>query len=276
MESILRSHVPAGSRLLVAVSGGPDSVALLHQLKGLSYDLVVGHVDHRLRPSSRRDAAFVRRLAGTWDIPYLEKRVSVSGWARKHKQGIEEAARNVRYQALAEMAKQTKCTAIVTGHTADDQAETVLMHFLRGTGPAGLAGMPASRDVLPGKELPILRPLLVQWRSDVEAYLRRHKLPSRQDPTNANDRFTRNRIRRTVLPYLGRLYPGLRERLVQMADIFREEEDFWAQNDPVVLTRVLGYHKALARRILRRRFPGSSFKVIEQARQVASIKKKGR
>src|SRR5258708_3199306 len=113
-----------GARLLVAVSGGPDSLALAHILLGLPYSLIIGHVDHQLRKGSSGDAHFVERLARQWDIPCEVKRVNVKAYAKVHGLGLEEAARTVRYRELAVMAKKFKCAAVVTAHTANDQAET--------------------------------------------------------------------------------------------------------------------------------------------------------
>ena len=283
--AVLRSHVPAGSRVLVAVSGGPDSVALAHFMRGQPYALLIGHIDHALRKGSARDARFVRRLARAWDIPCRVKRKNVMAYARAHHRGVEEAARDVRYQALAEVAKHAKCSAITTAHSADDQAETVIMNFLRGSGATGLSGMPVARRLGPSSETLLVRPFLRVRKEQLLRYLKTHAVPYRRDPTNRSLQFSRNRIRLTTLPYLEKLNPGLRERLTQTAEIFRQEEDFWSgqvvrefrktvhKNGPaftVVLPRLLGYHKALSRRILRRVLPGSSFQDIEQVLQLAS------
>ncbi len=282
--SAIRSHVPAGSRLLVAVSGGPDSVALAHFLRLQPYPFLIGHIDHQLRKGSARDAQFVRRLSREWDVPCVVKRVPVKAYAHAHHVGLEEAARDVRYRELAAMAKRLHCSAILTAHTADDQSETVLMNFLRGAGPVGLSGMPITRRLHHASPLPLVRPFLGVRRKHILMYLRTYSLSWRNDPTNDSQRFARNRIRHTELPYLEKLNPGLRERLTQTADIFRQEEDFWnpqvvrewrktvrksRQGFTVVLPRLLGYHKALSRRILRRVLPGSSFQDIEQVFQLA-------
>lgn len=289
IEQFLRLRVTVGSRILVAVSGGPDSVALLHALRGSSYLLTVGHVDHGLRESARKDARFVEALARKWDLPCLISRSSVPAYARKHRLGIEEAAREVRYQALAAMARKGRASAIVTAHTLDDQAETVLMHFLRGAAGAGLAGIPDERPVLAGHAVTLLRPLLSVSKAEVFSYIRKHRLAYRVDPTNRSTRFTRNRIRRRLLPLLERESPGLKTRLGQSAQIFREDERYWAQNVKslaskimrqtgsgwtVVLTGLLGYHKALIRRIFRLVLPGASFQDIEQVLLLADSKKR--
>lgn len=248
------------------------------------YSLIIGHIDHQLRKGSARDARFVERLARRWDIPCRVKRVDVSAYARRYGMGLEEAARELRYRALAAMAQQDRCVAILTAHTANDQTETVLMNFLRGAGPAGLAGIPAVRRLSRTDDCPLVRPLLHVRKDQILAYLRRYSLIYKHDPTNDSRRFSRNRIRHIALPYLEKLNPGLTERLLQTADIFRHEEDFWrgqvsrelrktvrkdGQRFTVVLPQLLGYHKALSRRVLRHVLPGLSFQDIEQVLQLA-------
>ena len=126
----------------------PDSVALLHALKGMSYPIMVGHVDHGLRKNSSRDARFVQRLARRWDIPCVVKRENVRAYARTHAQGLEEAAREVRYRALAAIARKAKCSVIITAHTADDQAEDCFDELSSGElARVGLSGMPVRRDL---------------------------------------------------------------------------------------------------------------------------------
>jgi tRNA(Ile)-lysidine synthase len=269
------------SRILCAVSGGPDSVVLAHQLKAEA-DLVIGHVDHQMRTTSTRDARFVEALARRWGLPFKCARVPVPSHAAARKIGLEEAARELRYKALIKMARQTGCSRIATGHNADDQAETVLMNFLRGAGPAGLAGIPPRRTLAPGIE--VFRPLLDTPRADILRYLQAHRLSYRQDPSNRSPKFTRNRIRHSLFPLLEKDYPGLRRRLAGMAEIFREEQALWSsrierefnktvrqngKNIAVDLPRLLGYHKALGRRILRHLLTGTSFQDVERVFQLA-------
>jgi tRNA(Ile)-lysidine synthase len=185
-----------GDRVLVAVSGGPDSVALLHALVLLRSEyalrLAVCHVHHGLRPEADRDAAFVERLAARLDCPARVVRVRVPLGAGR---SPEDAARHVRHAALALAARQSGSRRIALGHTADDQAETVLMRVLQGAGPRGLGGIPRQR----GR---IIRPLLDVDRATVLAHLSAHGLDAVDDATNRDLKFLRNRVRHELLPLL--------------------------------------------------------------------------
>ena len=188
--------IAPGDRVLVAVSGGPDSVALLHALTCLRPDhgltLVACHVDHGLRAEAGRDAGLVRDLAARLGCPAVVERVVV-----RYRPGRspEAAARAARYAALERAARESGATRIALGHTADDQAETVLMRLVQGAGPRGLAGIPVRRGRL-------VRPLLDVDRAAVLAHLALHDLPSVEDATNQDVKLLRNRIRHEVLPLL--------------------------------------------------------------------------
>jgi len=213
-----RGLVAKGDRLLVAVSGGPDSTALLYGLAKiaprLGVSLVAACVDHRLRPESAAEARAVRRICQSMGIACEVLEVDV-GSARKSHVSAQEAARNVRLAALETTAGRLGCTQIALGHTADDQAETVLFRILRGTGIAGLAGIPYQRG-------PFIRPLLDVRRAQILAYLAKRKLDYFTDPSNANRRYARSRIRHDVLPALARENPRVVEALLALA---REAQD---------------------------------------------------
>jgi tRNA(Ile)-lysidine synthase len=284
VRAALAESVAEGSRLLVAVSGGPDSVVLAHLLKQLPYPIVIGHIDHRLRRGSAADAAFVKRLAQSWEVPYAGFQVNVRAEAKHRKLGIEETARDLRYKSLLKMAQKQRCQAVVTAHHADDQAETVLFNFLRGTGSRGLGGMRLVRPLGSSKVM-LVRPLLSTQRSALKAYAKTWRLRFRTDPSNTSSEFTRNRIRKTTLPFLSREFPGLPERLSRMSEIFREEESYWdavlsreltktvrknGQTVLVDLRRLFGYHKALGRRLLRLLVPGLSYQELDRLWALAS------
>jgi tRNA(Ile)-lysidine synthase len=216
--------LPPGGRVLAAVSGGPDSVALAHWLsvqarrKGLTVALL--HVNHGLRGrAAERDAAFVRALGARLGLRASVVRADVRGRARRSGAGLEAAGRAERYRALTARARRGRFDAVATGHQLDDQAETVLLHLLRGTSLEGLGGIPPRRALAPGVEL--IRPLLPLTRAEVLAYLEVHGLQWREDATNRDPAFTRNWVRAEILPLLEARAPGVKERLSAIAERVR-------------------------------------------------------
>jgi tRNA(Ile)-lysidine synthase len=212
--------------LVAGLSGGADSVALLHALHLLAgrngFRLVAAHLDHGLRPDSARDAAFCRRVCRTLRIPVRVARADVRARAAKDGGGIEEAARLERHAFLEAVRLREGAAWIVLAHTRDDQAETVLLRLLRGSGSAGLGAMRARA----GR---ILRPMLRVTRQDVLDHLAAHGLAWREDPSNADPAFLRNRVRHELIPYLeGRFNPGVREALARTASVLAEEAELLA------------------------------------------------
>ncbi len=205
-----------GARFLVGVSGGPDSTALLASLVELRddcrFELHVVHVDHGLRPESRGDMGYVRRLCARWDVPFNMRRVNVKGLRREEGLSVEAAARKARHMALLDEAAASGADAIALGHTADDQIETVLLSLLRGAGLRGLAGMTEQSEspfTLPsGERVPILRPLLGVTRADIMGYLKERRLRPRQDVSNTDPAHLRNRVRHELLPLMERIREG--------------------------------------------------------------------
>lgn len=212
---LIRRH----DRVVVGVSGGLDSVALLHLLVRLrpSLGLVLSavHVDHQLRAESADDAAFVQELAARFDVPVMIDRRDVAARCRREGWSLEDGARRIRYECFVEAAARHSAQVVALAHTADDQAETVLMRLLRGSGLTGLAGIPVMREM---SGVRIVRPLLACWRQELAAYLTGAGLAHRDDASNADRRFVRNRIRHELLPLLARDYnPNIKGALVQLA-----------------------------------------------------------
>ncbi|MEW4527608.1 tRNA lysidine(34) synthetase TilS [Maioricimonas sp. JC845] len=207
LQRALDDLTVADGTVVVGVSGGADSVALLHGLKRLASShrlrLVAAHLDHGLRGSlSAEDAAWVHRLAGRLGIPIVTDQIDVAARAVAAGKGIEETARDARYRFLQTVAQERGARWIAVAHTADDQAETILHHILRGTGLSGLRGMPAKRT-LPSHVV-LVRPLLSVSRAELEAYLAEIGQDYREDASNDDPQFTRNRLRHSVLPMLRR------------------------------------------------------------------------
>ena len=215
--------VPGGAGIVVAVSGGADSVALLAVLRRLAgegqraYALTVAHVDHGLRSGSADDAAFVADLARKWDLPCIVERLDAAAEAKSRRIGIEEAARLVRYACLERAAKQAGCDYVAVAHHADDNVETVLHRILRGCHLRGLIGMPARRP-LGQTPVTLIRPLLRCRRAEIERFCRRGRLVWRTDPTNAQTGPKRNFIRHELLPAIrGHLNARVDEALLRLA-----------------------------------------------------------
>lgn len=200
---LLLDNLPPNRRHLIGVSGGRDSVALLHALHQAGYSkLIVCHLNHRLRGrASGQDAAFVQRMAGRLGLQCEVATVDVAEFARTSRQSIETAAREARHAFFAAMARKHRCHRVLLAHHADDQAETVLMRVLRGTGIGGLAGMQSSTSLLVGQtSLTLLRPLLSIRRAEIDAYISTWGLRFREDATNSDTQPTRNRLRQSLLP----------------------------------------------------------------------------
>ena len=210
--TLLRLGVRANDRLAVAVSGGADSVALLHMLAALR-SVHVLHVDHGLRPASADDARFVSAVASELGVPCAVLRVDV-----EHGDSPEAAARQARYAALETAARDFDLDWIATAHTLDDQAETVLMRAVRGSGTGGLGGIRPVRGIF-------VRPLLDVRRDDLRAWLTERRLPWREDETNADTRFERNWIRNEVMPLVERRRAGAVAALARTAAFARADDE---------------------------------------------------
>jgi tRNA(Ile)-lysidine synthase len=217
--------IDKGDKILLAVSGGLDSRALLDLFAKLgdSYNLqlAVLHVHHGIRgDEADDDLEFVRALAQRYNLPFYFKKVEAEKFARKHRYSLEESARILRYQVYEEFLRQTKFNKLATGHTADDQAETIMDHFLRGSGIIGMRGMLKVRG-------PYIRPLLIFRRKDLESYVQHSNLEFREDSSNKELRYKRNRIRRELIPYLEKHFnPNLIDALNRLGKIHEENEKF--------------------------------------------------
>lgn len=223
------AHLQPDQPVLVAVSGGADSLALLHLCVTLRHPIVAATLDHGLRgDQGADDARCVEALAAEWGAPCVRGAVDARRLAHEWRMGIEAAARRARYDFLADAARQRVISVIVTAHHADDQAETVLMRLLRGTGIDGLAAMEPISPVPGHDDLKLLRPLLTIPKADLRAYCAEHGIQPREDATNADTDYLRNRVRLEVLPMLRAISPQIDRHLTRLADIARHENELIA------------------------------------------------
>jgi tRNA(Ile)-lysidine synthase len=214
------------SRLLLAVSGGADSLALLHALAHLRpiypVELNVATLNHGLRPEAAEEVAFVQEMAAAWNVPCITGKVELD----TTKLGIEAAARKARYDFLAEVAQSTNSDYTLTAHQADDQTETILMHLLRGSGLQGLIGMKMLAPMPYHPEYQLIRPLLPFSRQSIEAYCAEHSLEARQDSSNFDTSYRRNAIRHEIVPRLRQVNPQLDAALARLGKIVEAEDAF--------------------------------------------------
>jgi len=244
MLSFDRTYLVPGTRVCVAVSGGADSVALLTALReanalpwnGLGVGLAAVHVQHGLRVEAGEDAAFVQTLCERLGVPLEVHSVDTPGHVARTGETVEEGARTLRYGVFGEYLATGKADVIVTAHTLDDQAETVLMKLLRGAWTEGLSGIYPVVGLARGK---IVRPLLGTSRAEIVAYLKAAGQEWREDATNADPAYTRNRLRHQVLPVLRAENPSLDKTLANLAELAREEEAKWQGDLARLLPQVL-------------------------------------
>ena len=226
---------PADGRYLVGISGGRDSMALLHALLAGGYaNLIVCHLEHGIRgEAARADAEFVRWWAESRGLPVVLGHEDVPALAAEKKESLETAARRARQFFFFQTAREHGCNSLFLAHHADDQVETVLFNLCRGTGSRGLGGMlPVSNlnDPASGSMLRIMRPLLGVWRREIDAYITAHSIAYHEDATNADPAHTRNRVRREILPTLFEVFGrGASANIHRAADIVSAEEEWMRQ-----------------------------------------------
>jgi tRNA(Ile)-lysidine synthase len=271
IETILRDQcgLRKDAPIVVGVSGGPDSLCLLDLLCQAGYPVRVAHFNHGLRSEADADAAKVTKIAERLSVPFAAQRADVRKYAGAKGISLEAAARELRYSFLFAEARSQNAQAVAVGHTADDQAETVLMHFIRGTGLRGLGGM-AYRALLRvfDPSIPLVRPLLGFWHRETEEYCASRGLSPLHDASNASSDYFRNRVRNDLIPVLEKYNPRIREVLLRNAAalssdqalldemlvgeweqvLIRSSADFVALD----LTRTANCSPALQRQLIRR------------------------
>lgn len=279
VEKTIKKHhmLEKGDKVVIGVSGGPDSITLLHLLYYLKdswqLDLVVAHFDHMLRPESSNEGDFVALYAKKLEVPAFVEKGDVGRYAKERGLSIQVAARELRYRFLEEIAQKTSGKKIALAHHLVDQGETILMNFLRGPSPRGLAGIPPVRDK-------IIRPLIEITRQQIESYVKDNQLETVTDFSNYDKKYLRNQIRLEMIPALEKYNPNLMLGLARGGEIFREEDQYLEQVTKAVFNRIClteetnkisvsyGHYKTLAlamkRRLLRKCFT----KLVDENREL--------
>lgn len=250
-QSIIKENmnVRADETILVAFSGGMDSVVLLDLFLQIRQPIILAHYNHGLRENADRDELFSKETARMNNLIFFSEKGNVTQFAEEKKLSIEESARIARYRFLTRIARENNIHLIATAHHADDQVETVLMHLFRGSGMKGLTGM-RGRSVLPefDDEIQIIRPLLSFWRKEIENYCHRNRLNSIEDETNESIVYLRNKIRNAILPILENEYPGLRQRILNLSSILQSEDELIEEYlDPIWQQLIIKEDQGLVR-----------------------------
>jgi tRNA(Ile)-lysidine synthase len=233
-KTILFRGFSPDARHLIGVSGGRDSVALLHHLVDVGYKkLIISHLNHELRGrSSNVDARFVEKLAAKYNLDLAMGSTDVRTLAKRNKISIETAARDARYKFFAKIAKQKRCRTIFLAHHADDLVETFLLNLFRGAGLTGLAAMhEVSIRQIDDVDLAVVRPLLGIWRDEIDKYVREHRLKFREDASNKNLAPLRNRLRQRIIPYIEKQLGRKVRMSIWRAATIAAEEEAWIDNE---------------------------------------------
>lgn len=218
--------IQKGDNIVIGVSGGPDSIALLSVLQqiqnNIQFNIYVAHINHMIREEAIEDQKYVEKYCTNHNIPCFVKQENVKELAKKSKIGTEEAGRKLRYQYFNEVLEKTKSNKIATAHTANDNAETILMNIMRGSGTSGLKGIEVSRDNK------YIRPLITCNREEIEKYCNENNLQPRYDKTNNENIYTRNKIRNQLIPYIKEEFnPNIIETLNRLSEISKRENTYF-------------------------------------------------
>ncbi len=285
-----KGMIQEGDKILIAVSGGPDSVLLLHFLNRLSgeKDIAVkaACIHHNLRKEADSELVFVKKLAGKLSIPFFFRNIKIEG-----KSGIEEQARIKRYRALYEIAKRAGCSKIAVGHTLDDQAETVVMRLIKGVGLAGLRGILPEKHLFKNRDISVIRPLLCLEKKEILDALKKEGFRYRIDRSNFSEDFLRNRIRSEVLPLLLKYNPGIKKQIARMSFLVQDDFAFMEKSAENALACILDKQgrnidvrayrklditlKRLVAALLIKKITGSHYRSFNRIKQVMEFLEKG-
>lgn len=270
------SLINANDKILLAVSGGADSICMAHMFWRLTkltpVKLHIITFNHNLRKAAAKEIKLVENFAKKFNLPFTSVSLDVKGYAKAQGASIETAARTLRYAGLSEKAKQLKFNKVATAHNANDNAETVLMWLIRGAGSAGTSGIPLQRPL--AKNITLIRPILPVTRAKINAYVKKNKLAFCTDKSNYDDKFTRNKIRLKIMPEMEKINPALIEQLYSFTRITSRENAFlesltakkFAKSVRVFknkllldLTAFFGYNEALRYKLLKMILPDKSY-----------------
>lgn len=217
--------INANDKIVLGVSGGPDSLFMLDILnklkQNLQFEIVVAHINHMIREEAEEEEQFVKALCKKINVDFYSKRIEVVKYANNNKIGLEEAGRKIRYEFFDEVARATNSNKIAIAHNKNDKVETILMNLLRGSGVTGLQGIQAIKDNK------IIRPIIEIERKDIEKYCKEKKLEPRIDISNFDNTYTRNKIRNVVIPYIKEEFnPNFVETITRLSEVITEENKF--------------------------------------------------
>lgn len=230
LKTIIKNNlIEDGDKLILGVSGGPDSICMLNILNDIrndknlhmKFDIIVAHVNHLIREEAKDDEKFVEEFCKKINVPFYSKSIDVQKIANNNKMGTEEAGRSVRYEFFDEVLKKTTANKIAIAHNKNDKVETIIMNILRGSGIAGLKG------IEPIKNNKYIRPLIECERAEIERYCLDNKIEARIDRTNFENIYTRNKIRNVVIPYIKEEFnPNIVQTIDRLSDLVKEEYEY--------------------------------------------------
>lgn len=217
--------IQANDKLVLGVSGGPDSLFMLYILnklkEQLKFEIVVAHINHMIREEANSEEEFVKEFCRKIDTEFYSKRIDVEKYANNNKIGLEEAGRKIRYEFFEEVLEKTNSNKIAIAHNKNDKVETIIMHLLRGSGISGLQG------IEPIKDNKMIRPIIEIERTEIEQYCEKNELEPRIDKSNFENKYTRNKIRNIVIPYIKQEFnPNIIDTITRLSEIITEENQY--------------------------------------------------
>lgn len=237
IDSNIKSII-TNNRLIIAFSGGIDSVALAHLCSKLSKQLILCYLDHQIRPAAEidRDIRILKETAGSLGLEYCIGHKNVPEFCKKNNLSMEDGARRLRYDFLANIARDNDCKHIATGHHLDDNSETILLKFFRGSGLKGISGIQSVTDY---QELKVIRPLLKFKKQQLKQLIKKNKLSYHEDSTNNDEKIKRNLLRRKIIPQIRKINPNFEDTLVNAAGIYQAEDNYLDQESQKVYDKIV-------------------------------------